>query len=77
VFRPILESSRLSPSLCSPGLPGSEVNIAQVSSWRGCFMMPWLGGDFFSRGMMRWIGYPIPCTGPRLIAAHRGGRAYL
>jgi hypothetical protein len=41
-------------SMCSPGLPGSEVNDAQVSSWRGCFVMSWLHGDFFPRGMMRW-----------------------
>jgi hypothetical protein len=57
MFRPILESSRLSLSLSlySPGLHGSEVNDAQVGSWRGCFMMSWLGGDSFARGMMRWM----------------------
>jgi hypothetical protein len=70
VFGPIMESSRLSLSLSlslsiyiyiyiyiySPGLPGSEVNDAQVSSWRGYFVISWLGGDSFPRGMMRWTG---------------------
>jgi hypothetical protein len=56
VFGSVLESSRLSLSLCSSGLPGSEVNDAQVGSWRGCFVMSWLGGDFSPRGMMRWTG---------------------
>jgi hypothetical protein len=56
VFRPVLESSRLSPSLYSPGLPGSEVNNAKVGSWRSCFMVSWLDGDIFSCGMMRWMG---------------------
>jgi hypothetical protein len=56
VFGAILESLRLSLPLCSSGLPSSEVNNAQVGSWRGCFVMPWLGGDFFPCGMMRWMG---------------------
>jgi hypothetical protein len=60
VFGPVLESSRfslsLSLSLCSLSLPSSEVNNAQVCSWRGCFMMSWLSGDSFPRGMMRWTG---------------------
>jgi hypothetical protein len=43
-------------SLCSPGLPGSEVNDAQDGSWRGCFVMSCLGSDFFPCGMMRWMG---------------------
>jgi hypothetical protein len=46
----------LSLSLCSPGLPGSEMNNAKVSSWRGCFLMSWLGSDFFPYEMMRWMG---------------------
>jgi hypothetical protein len=56
VFGPILESSSLSLSLYSLGLPGCEVNDAQVGSWRGCFVMSWLGGDFFPCGMMKWRG---------------------
>jgi hypothetical protein len=56
VFRHVLKSSRLSLSLYSLGLPGSEVNDAQVNSWRGCFVMSWRGGDFFPHGMMRWMG---------------------
>jgi hypothetical protein len=32
VSRPVLESSRLSHSLCSPGSPSGEVNDAQVGS---------------------------------------------
>jgi hypothetical protein len=61
VFGAILESSRLSLSLSlySPSLPSSEVSDAQVDCWRGCFIMSWLGGDFFPRGMMRWMGYPL------------------
>jgi hypothetical protein len=55
VFGPILESSRLSLSLCSSGFPGSEVNDVQVDSCRGCFMMSWIGSHFFQRGMMRWM----------------------
>jgi hypothetical protein len=49
VFRPVLESSRL--SLC-----GSDVNDAHVGSWRGCFIMSWLGDNSFPCGMMRWMG---------------------
>jgi hypothetical protein len=71
MFGPILESFGLSLFLCSPGLPRSEVNDAQVGSWRdcfvmswpvceffphGCFVMSWLGGEFLPRGMMRWMG---------------------
>jgi hypothetical protein len=56
VFRPVLESSRLSLSFYSPGLLGSEANDAQVGSWRGCFMKSWLRSDFFPRGMMTWMG---------------------
>jgi hypothetical protein len=41
-------------SLYSPDLPGSEVNYARVGSWRGSFVMSWLGGDIFPCGMMRW-----------------------
>jgi hypothetical protein len=55
VFGPILKSSRLSPYLYFLGFPGSQVNDAQVSSWSGCFMMSWLGNDFFPHGMMRWM----------------------
>jgi hypothetical protein len=39
VFGHVLESSRLSLSVCSLGLPGTEVNDAQVGSWKGCFVM--------------------------------------
>jgi hypothetical protein len=35
VFMLVLESSRLSPSLCSLALPSSEMNDAQVGSRRG------------------------------------------
>jgi hypothetical protein len=58
VFRPVLEPSWLSlcVCVCSLGLVGSEVNDAQVGSCRGCFMMSWLDGDSFPRGMMRWTG---------------------
>jgi hypothetical protein len=35
------------------GPPCSEVNDAQVDSWRDCFMMSWLDDDLFPRGMMR------------------------
>jgi hypothetical protein len=52
----VVESSRLSLSICSPGLPDSEANDAQVDSWRGCFMMSWLCSDFFPRGTMTWMG---------------------
>jgi hypothetical protein len=47
VFQPILESSKLSLSLSlslslyAPSFPGSEVNDAEVGSWRGCFVMSW------------------------------------
>jgi hypothetical protein len=44
------------PFLCSPGLHGSEVNDAQVGSWRCCFVMSLFGDDSFLRGVMRWTG---------------------
>jgi hypothetical protein len=56
VFGPILESSRLYLSLCSLGLPSSEVTDDQDGSWRGCFVMSSLGSKFFPRGVMRWMG---------------------
>jgi hypothetical protein len=52
----VFQTLSLSLSLCSPGLPSSEMNNAKVSSWRGCFVMSWLDSDFFPRGMMRWMG---------------------
>jgi hypothetical protein len=52
VFGPSLESSRL--SLHSSDPLGSEVNDAWVGSWRDCFGMSLLGGDVFSRGVVRW-----------------------
>jgi hypothetical protein len=55
VFGPILESSRFSLSLYH-GVLGSEVNVAQVGSWRCCFVMPWLGDDFLPHGMIWWMG---------------------
>jgi hypothetical protein len=68
MFGPVLESS--GPPLYSPGPPGGEVNNAQVGSWRDCFMIPLLGGDAFSRQVMRWTVYPTPCTGLRLTTAY-------
>jgi hypothetical protein len=51
VFGPVLESSWL--SLHSSDPPGGEVNDARVGSWRDCFGMSLLGGDVFSRGVVR------------------------
>jgi hypothetical protein len=64
------------PSLL-PGPPSSEVNEARVGSWRDCFVMPLLGGDAFSRGVMRWMIYRTPCTGLWFTATYRGDMAYL
>jgi hypothetical protein len=52
VFGPVLEYSVL--SLHSTGPPSGEVNDAQVGSWRDCFGMPLLGGDVFSRRVVKW-----------------------
>jgi hypothetical protein len=53
VFRPILESSGL--SLHSSGPPNNEVNDAWVGSWRDCFETSFLGGNVFSRRVVRWM----------------------
>jgi hypothetical protein len=39
-------SLSLSLCVCSSGLPGSEVNDAQVGFWTGCFVMSCPGSDF-------------------------------
>jgi hypothetical protein len=64
-------------SLSSLALLGGEVSDAQVGSQRDCYAISLLGSDNFSRGVMRWMVYPTPYTGLRLVAAHRGDRAYL
>jgi hypothetical protein len=55
VFRPILESSRL-PLSIPQTLHGTEVNGAQVVSWRGCLARSLLDDDVFPRGGMWWTG---------------------
>jgi hypothetical protein len=55
VFEPVLESSRL-PLSIPWVLLGSEVNSAQVGSWRDCLAMSLLGGDVFPHGVVRWMG---------------------
>jgi hypothetical protein len=77
MFGPVLESSRLSLSLSTPQAPGGEVNNSRDGSQRDCFMMSLLGDDTISRGVMRWMVYPTPCTGLWLTVTHRGDRAYL
>jgi hypothetical protein len=52
VFGPVMESYGLSPHSLGP--PGSEVNDAQVDSWRDCFGISLLGDDVFSGGLVRW-----------------------
>jgi hypothetical protein len=59
VFGTILESSRL-PLAIPWALHGSEVNGAQVGSWRGCLGRSLLGGDVFPQGVMSWMGLPPP-----------------
>jgi hypothetical protein len=53
VFRPILESYSLPPTI--PGaLHDSGMDGAQVGSWGGCLAWSLLGGDVFPCGAMRW-----------------------
>jgi hypothetical protein len=74
VFEHVLESF----GLCLNSLPpGGEVNDARVDSQRDCFVMSLLGGDAFSRVLMRWTAYPTPCTGLWLTATRRWDWAYL
>jgi hypothetical protein len=70
MFGPILESS--GNSLNSLGPPGSQVNDARASSWGDWLVMSLLVDDAFSRGMIRWMVYPTPCTSLWLTAAQRG-----
>jgi hypothetical protein len=42
-------------SLHSSGPPNSEVNDAWVGSWRDCFETSFLGGNVFSRRVVRWM----------------------
>jgi hypothetical protein len=51
VFRPILESSRLTPTI-RRALHGSGVDDAQG----GCLARSLLEGDVFPRGAIRWMG---------------------
>jgi hypothetical protein len=37
----VFQALSLSLSLYAPSFPGSEVNDAEVGSWRGCFVMSW------------------------------------
>jgi hypothetical protein len=48
VFGPVLESSRLRPTI-PQALHDSRGNNAQVGSWRGCLVRSLLGGDAFPR----------------------------
>jgi hypothetical protein len=53
VFGPILEFSRLPPTI-PWALHGNGVDSAQVGSWGGCIARSLLHGDVFPRGAMRW-----------------------
>jgi hypothetical protein len=55
VFRLVLESSRLPPTV-PWALHDSGVDGARVSSYRGYLAKSLLGGDVFPRGTMRWMG---------------------
>jgi hypothetical protein len=55
MFRSILESSRLPPTV-PRALYDSGVDGARVGSWGGCLVRSLLGGDIFPRGVMRWMG---------------------
>jgi hypothetical protein len=55
LFGPVLESSRL-PLFIPLALSGSEVNGAQVGSFRGCLARSLLDDDVFPCGGVRWTG---------------------
>jgi hypothetical protein len=55
VFGPILESSKLPPTI-PQALHNNGVDGAWVGLW-GCWLARYLlGGDVFPRGAMRWMG---------------------
>jgi hypothetical protein len=53
VFDPILESSRLPPTV-PWALHNSGVDGARVSTWGGCLARSLLGSDIFPHGTIRW-----------------------
>jgi hypothetical protein len=71
VFRTILESSRLPPTIPQV-LHDNGVDDAWVGSLGGCLARSLLGGDVFPHGAMRWMGWPPLYTGLWCIAAYQG-----
>jgi hypothetical protein len=55
VFGPVMESSRLPPTI-PRALHDSGVDDARVGSWGDCLARSLLGSDVFPHGAMRWMG---------------------
>jgi hypothetical protein len=55
VFGPILESSRLAPTV-PWALHDSGVDGARVDCWGGCVARSLLGSDVFPCRAIRWMG---------------------